>query len=140
MFGSDFDILQNPFADRDAWNDDDELLKAVASGKLENGSEVDVGLSSSGFHFNGEVRAKSTGIRERVKEIPAFKRGISVGNLDIVSFLDESSVLNQSIIGQEKVVPNPKFGTSLTGKKSIVCKSAHVDDRELGLPKRLAVE
>ena len=48
--------LLDPFANGDAWHDDDVLAPAVSFVQLHDRLDVDVGLSSSGLHLDIEIR------------------------------------------------------------------------------------
>ena len=50
------DILQDSFADRDTWNNDDEFLEAIPSRQFKDGSEVNIGFAGSRFHLDRKMR------------------------------------------------------------------------------------
>ena len=100
MLSRHLEVLEHSFANGDARDNDDKLLKAVALGQFEDRAEVDVGLPRSRLHLYREVRTMPLDFGDGVTQRPRLEISLGVLDLYVVSLLHCASVLSQRIVVQ----------------------------------------
>ena len=139
MLGRDLDVLQHALADGHARHDDDEFLKAVAAGQLENRPQVDVGLAGAGLHLDREMRAGAGRVGGRVEQLPRLQGRRPCRRSRCRCGAWTVRALASSLSGaSSRLLPTPSSRPGLAGEQP--APVAHLDDGKFGRALRLAVE